>query len=400
MVHKIPIFAAISPSASTDVYVPVMNCEISINTTTEANAETPFFEDGTMSNMAVSIWTNSAAGVSNVYFRKNGADGNMTVSIPAGTTGRFYDTTNTDTVTNGDVCCWRVDRGGAVQLGFVGGYYETDSGTIVNKIGVFGTASFATGTGYMAFIGNPADAITDGLADQCPTINVACEAKAMWAYASSNGRSNTTDFSDRINAGAGSLSVTFPASTAGLQTDTGTTTIAVGDEYNFKRVTNTGSGTFVLQMVGVDLHYPANEFQLFSANMGGVSYNATTARYAIPAGCHAAGGSLSLSSIKLYGTGKVKDLYLYIPTNAGTVAQIWAAIIGGSVSSLTTTSGISATGLFSDTTNEPTFADGNDLSLRYLKSSGSGATTLRFLTMTIEFDVPVNDNYPQTVFMG
>jgi hypothetical protein len=392
--YKIPLFASIGVSASNDVYVPVMNCEMSINATAEAIAETPFFESGTLSNMAVSVFTNSAGATTNVYFRKNGVDGNMSVSIPAGTTGRFYDLSNTDTVTNGDVCCWRVDRGGAVQFGYIGAYYETDSGVIVNKVGVFGSANFATGTGHMAFIGNPSDAITDGAAAQCPTINVACEAKAMWAYSSSNGRNNTSVFSDRVNAGAGGLSVTFPALTIGLQTVTGTTPIGVNENYNYRRVTNTGSGTFTINMVGVDLHYPANEFQLFAANMGGVSYNATTARYAIPAGSYATGGSLSLSSIKLYGSGKIKDLYLYIPTNGGTVAQIWAAIIGGLVSSLTTTSGISATGLFSDTTNEPTFADGNDLSLRYLKSSGSGATVLRFLTMTVEFDIPPSSFYP------
>jgi hypothetical protein len=375
----------------------MMNTEAGTNILSEAFVNTPFFEDGVLSLMAVSVFTNTAAGVTNVYSRKNGADGNMTVSIPAAGTGRFYDLTNSDTIANGDNACWRCDRGGAVQFGYVGAYYETNSGVIVNKIGVMGTSNVATGTGHVAMIGAISDAITDGSAAQCPTISVGCEAKNLWAYSSSNTRSSTSTISDRVNAGAGSLSVNFTPATAGLQTASGTTTIAAGDEYNYQRVTSAGSGALTLTMIGVDLHYPANEFQLFSANMGGVGFNATTARYGIPSGAFSAAGNLNPSSILLYGSGKVKDLNLYIPTNVGTVAQIWDMIINGAVSSMTTTSGISATGLFTDLTNEPTFADGQNITLRYLKSSGSGATTLRWFTVTIEFDV-VDNFIPLVMF--
>jgi hypothetical protein len=400
MGFKVPIFACVTPSSSSDSWLPFMNTLANTNMATEAIVQTPIFVDGTVSDAAVSVFTSSTSGLSTVYFRINGADGNISVPIAAGLTGRFYDTTNTDHVVNGDVCCWRIDRTGAMQLGYAGAYYETDSGIIVNKVGCMGSSSFATGTGYLPFI-STFTSITDGAAAQCPTIDIACEAKNIWAYSSSNPRTNTVVFSDRKNAGAGGLSCTFPASTPGLQTGSGTTSIAAGDNYNFRRVSNTGSGTFVLTMLGVDLHYPANEFQLFSAVMAGQSFNATTARYAIPVGSYSAGGSLSLSSIKLYGSGVVKNLRIYIPTNAGTVAQQWMAIIGGTTSTLTTTSGISATGLFSDTTNQPTFTDGQDLSIRYLKSSGSGATTLRWTAMTVVFDVPApTDEGNFFAFMG
>lgn len=170
----------------------------------EALVNTPFFEDGTLALMAACSFANSAAGVTNVYSRVNGVDGNMTVSIGAAALGRFYDLVNSDTVVNGDTACWRIDRGGAVQFGYVGAYYETNSGVIVNKVGCMGSSNFATGTNWLAFIGSVADAITDGSSQQCPTIDVACEAKAMWTYNSAS-RTNTVIFSDRINAGAGGL---------------------------------------------------------------------------------------------------------------------------------------------------------------------------------------------------
>ncbi len=392
MGYKIPIFASVTPSTSNDTWLPVMNTKAGVNMNSEALVNTPFFESGTLDAMAVSVFANSAAGTTNVYFRKNGADGNMTVAIGAGATGRFYDLSNTDTVANGDLCSWRLDRGGAVQFGFVGAYYETDSGIIVNKVGIMGSANSATSTNALAFIGSVSDVITDGSAAQCPTIDVACEAKAIWIYNSAS-RTNTVTFSDRINAGAGGLSVTVPANTTGLRTNTGTTSIAAGDNYNLLRANATGTKTFTMTMGGVDLHYPANEFQIFAASSG-VSFSATTARYAIPAGAYSASVNFAGTAIKMYGSGKIKNLRVYISANAATVAQLWHCMIT-SATSLTTTSGIAATGLFSDTTNQPTFTNNVDMNIRYLKSTGSGATTLRWTCLTIEFDI---DFIPQAIW--
>lgn len=52
----------------------------------------------TASNLECFISTNAAASPKVLSFQKNGVDGNQTISIPAGTTGYFEDTVNSDVV--------------------------------------------------------------------------------------------------------------------------------------------------------------------------------------------------------------------------------------------------------------------------------------------------------------
>jgi len=55
------------------------------------------------------VYFNSADAAIVFTFRKNGADGNQTLSIPAGTTGKFQDAVNTDSVSTGDDLSTKID---------------------------------------------------------------------------------------------------------------------------------------------------------------------------------------------------------------------------------------------------------------------------------------------------
>lgn len=399
MGYKFPIICAVGVSTTADGYAPFMNCQGSTNFLDEASAETPFFEAGTFSLMFTNVWANGSGASSTVQCRKNGANGNMTLTIGAGGTGLYTDTTNTDTVSNGDVFCFRLDRGGGspIQFGQCGVYYETDSGIIVNKVGVLGSSNSASGTGYLGFIGDMT-AISDNSAVQTPEITVAGTVKNFHAYSNSNGRTNTTTIRPRYNGANGTLVVTFPASTPGLQTDTThSDALAVGDNFNYQRVTNTGSGTFTLRTAGCEIHYPANEANLFSCDNGGSSANATTPRFMVPAGSFAFNGSESAARFRLYGSGVLSDMYFNINTNAASADVTVDVRLGSASTAITDTVPSAATGTRSDTTNTATFADTEFLNYRYSKPTGSGSTVFRWLSLKIAYDI-VDTFTPQAIW--
>lgn len=66
----------------------------------------------TLSGMWVYVIANTISATSFVRLRKNGADGNQSISITASTTGAFEDTTNSDSITSSDYVNYSVVTGG------------------------------------------------------------------------------------------------------------------------------------------------------------------------------------------------------------------------------------------------------------------------------------------------
>lgn len=64
------------------------------------------------SNLKCNIILHTSSGANTIRFRKNGADTNLVVSVPASTTGTFEDTTNTVTVTPGDLVNYQYEQNG------------------------------------------------------------------------------------------------------------------------------------------------------------------------------------------------------------------------------------------------------------------------------------------------
>lgn len=400
MAYKFPLMCSVGVSTTADGFTPLMNCQANTNFADEASAQTPFFESGNLSYLVANVWTNGSGASSIVRTRKNGADGNMSVTIGAGGTGRYFDAVNTDTVSNGDLFCIQLDRGGGspIQFGQVGAYYETNSGIIVNKVGVMGSSNFATGTGYLGFIGD-LTAVSDNSAGQTPQITVAGTVKNFHAYSSANTRTSATTFRPRYNGANGSVVVTFPASTTGLQTDTtNSDALAVNDNFNYQRITSTGSNSFTLRTAGCEIHYPANAANIFSCDNGGTSVNATVARFMVPFGSFAFNGSETAARTQLFGSGTLSDFYYNVSANAATTTATIDVRLNSSSTAITTSLATTVTGTQSDTTNTATFADGDFLSYRYLKSTGSGSTTFRWFSLKATMDIPPVSFIPQAIW--
>lgn len=399
MGYRIPYMCTNGTSTAGDSYYPFMNCLMGLHTTTEANVQTPISIAGVSSNMYVNVWANSSGSSTPIRSRKNGADGNMLITVGAGATGRFFDNSNTDTLSPGDVYNFFVDRSGTTQIGIIGAHFEADDGTIVNKVGVWGSANYASGTSYVTFVGG-LDSITDGSAAQNPRLLVDCVAKNFFCKPAANSRTSATTIATRKNAGAGGMSLSFGAGNNDLKIDSvNTVTLSAGDVYNYQRVTSAGSGSFSIGMIGCDLHYPANVYQSLVNDAGGASYSATTPRYSVPFGFTTANGSENPATVPLYGSGTLSDFYFWVMSNAATADQTFDLRKNNSDTAISVVVPAAGTGERSDLVNSVTFANGDYLNYRYRKPTGTGATVVRWFTMKVTFDLPPTDgNF--FMFMG
>ena len=93
-------------------------------TTTEANTQSAARTAFNARNLFVRIAANTLDGATTVRTRKNGANGNLSVSIGAGATGAFEDTANTDSFIATDLLNYQVDTTAstvnAIRLTIVG----------------------------------------------------------------------------------------------------------------------------------------------------------------------------------------------------------------------------------------------------------------------------------------
>jgi len=398
---KIPLMCSGSGGTGSDTYHPLLNCQGS-NTSVEFNAETPFFEDGTLSNAYINVWSNASGSPVNVKSRKNGADGNMLITIGTGGTGRYFDNTNTDDLTAGDYACMFIDRVGAsMQAGVIGAYYSTDSGNIVNKIGVFGSAAETSNTRIWGMLGG-FDAVSE-IKNFQPDIIVDATAKNLHYTLSNNSRTSTTTLRTRKNNANGGLSLTIPTTAGAIRATqtSGSDSLTAGDTFNYRKVPGGGTGTNTFSLVGCELHYGNSETQFFSADMGGVLFSATTARFIVLMGAYLANGSEQPANVRLYGSGTISDFACRVSASTAT-ANATVGIRKNNVSTainITTTAG-AAGQTYTDSVNTFDFVDNDYINGRYLKSTGTGGDTFRWFTYKVTYDVEENDSYPQTIFMG
>lgn len=89
------------------------------STGTEINVQVPMPEDAVLRRLGLHVNTNTEAGAVTWKIRINGADGNLTISIPAATTGFFQDVSNSDVVSVGDLVNYQV-TGVAATFNFTG----------------------------------------------------------------------------------------------------------------------------------------------------------------------------------------------------------------------------------------------------------------------------------------
>lgn len=200
-----------------------------VNTSAASTVGVRALQAATLSNLQIVVTANASAGFT-ATLQKNGSNGNQTISVGAGLTGIFEDTTNTDTVAAGDYvnlatstpsASITVTAVGVKALGAVASRVPADCGSNI--------ASLTPGTTrYSGLWGRSIRSATEA-STQSPMPTDAT-LSALSVFVRSNASTTAASFKSRINGADGAQTVSITALTTGLYQDlTHTDDVAAGD---------------------------------------------------------------------------------------------------------------------------------------------------------------------------
>lgn len=229
-------------------YWPIGSGPILGGSTTESIAvQTTLYSAGTLTNLYVYVQTNSTASSSTHNTRKNGtADGNLSVSIPAATTGQFVDTANSDTVTAGDE--W-----GTTGLAPDSTYRPTIMALTYSVSGkavscLLAQMQFTTADAqFYRELSGPNDANFDATENDVEyTTKEACTLRNGAANVTTNSIDGTSTLRSRVGGANGNILVSITANTTGLFEDASNSdSVASGTTINWSYVHGSGTGSVV-----------------------------------------------------------------------------------------------------------------------------------------------------------
>ena len=213
------------------------------NTATESVVKTRAVKPGTYRNLVVYASANARTSTTTIKSRKNGADGNITLTIPATTPGWFEDTVNTDTVAAGDDYNWTVITGAGAGEALGIQYMSCDFVETTEGAGIFltsataGLAPNANITNYIPIAGNILGAGTIEANSKVKT-REAFTLSGLSLLVSGNAVTAQSTLRLRINGAPGNQVITIPASTSGVFSDTiNSDVVSATDEINYEFVT-------------------------------------------------------------------------------------------------------------------------------------------------------------------
>lgn len=390
--YRFPIYtSSTSPdAATTDVYYPFAMTSFTsgLAMTTEANAQIQWYGTGTIKRIRIQLTVNTSTGNTLFRLRKNGANGNSLITIGAGATGFFEDTTNTDTWADGDLICFFLDRTAeSSTVAGIGADAIADVGT-VNKVGAYGSLGFATAsvTRYLPFVGDIADFNTTEDNRLSPTQEIATTAENLAVYVSANARTTNTTYRLRINASNGTMNVVVGSGATGWFEDTSNTdSISAGDDVNWSFTTSTGTGTITTKSISCDLTESAGKQQCF-AQSSAANVIAAATRYMPIMGQLAIGGGSVVNRMYMTGSGTARNLRVFVTTNPSSSATTFNLYKNGAATAVTTSITAGTTGEFTDLSNSVAFADGDYFLFEAIRGGGVGTVVLGYATIELDHD--------------
>lgn len=349
---------------------------------TETNRYNTLRAAGTFSNLYVRVSSNAAATNTTVRFRINVANGNQNLTIGAGATGEFEDTSNTDAVVAADEVAIQYVTGttGAIFPTVTTAVFNATSNTAV-VIGSTGGTIASTDSVTQFFSlgknvanGDPTEANAQSNIGTAGTLN------NMFMLVSANGRTTTTTYGTRINGASGTLAISVGSGATGLFEDTThSDSVAAGDLVGFYFTTSTGGGTLTCQNLMVNLVTTNNKFVQAGVGNSSLAVTAGSTVYT-----NFTGGNIASATETDYRADanidcSVTNLWAYVSANATSSPSTLRFRVDGGNGNEVVTIGAGATGEFEDTTNRDTLAPANELALQIV-NGGGGTLTLRSIT--------------------
>jgi len=344
------------------------------------------YNGGTFSGMWVYIPSNTRVTDTLIRFVNNGVVGNQSITIPAGATGFFADTINTDTVVAGDEYAIGVTfpvGGNTINISQLGMLYDDSSGNYVSKYCGTGSAVLNNITRYTGMAGNSggaATAATEGR--QQTTINADGAIKNLTIRAYVNSHTADITYTVRVNGVNSGCTVTVPAGTLGFYEDTvNTVAVVAGDVVTIETTAGASTGTLTC-VLGLD--YESSGLATVTGSLSGSLTGITPGLgkfYRL--NCSGARNLLLVQS-QLYVTGNytVKNPRVRIWTNGHNATSTWTLQKNGVDTAAVLSVPATTPGEFVDSVNTVDCVPGDLLNWK-LDMPGAGNSTV----FSMAFDV-------------
>lgn len=366
---------------------------------TETPAQTIYRQAGTIAKVSIRITVNTIATSATTWkSRKNGADGNLSISIGAGLTGVFSDTTNSDTVTAADLFAWQLvtpNTSGSITYANYWWTYDVSGTTVVRT----GLRSFSHGTspspGYAPLVGSSATYAAEATANvKAPIAGVLSNA---FTYIVTNANTATQTYTARVNNASSSVVLTVGAGLTGLFEDTANTaSIAAGDLVDWLIIATT-TGAMNPSQLGFDWTQAGAQI-LNSGQRTNAAYSPSTSYYMAATGGIFASTTESTAQQPIHVAGTISLMSVQVFTNGISASSTCVSRVNTANGAQTVTVGAGLTGLFQDTTNSDTLA-ADDL-IDYGWTIGAGGTTLVATSHCMGFAATVTGNRRRRVLLG
>lgn len=374
--------------------------------------EAPVREAGVMSNLFVRVSTNGVSANTVVTLVKSTVDTAITVTYASDQTGIKEDLSNSVSFANTDEANYKMvtsSDAGTPEIDFrmIGiQFAPTDSTKCVSffNCGALTTISTSAASTSYFFVPNghfDAALTTENFAKF--RIRNASVAQNFLVHVINNARTTDTTFATRIDGGDGAQTVTYTSTQTGVKEDiTNTDTLAVGNDFNYRETTGTGTDTMDLGKVSCNLVTTDNRFFLLSGSNFGdaVNFNSTFAGSVSGRLLHAGSASEALTGFYSRFTFKATELGFYVSANTIATSATVVTLRDNFVnSSLTVSYAAAQTGLKNDSTNSAILSSGSDeINYRIATPNTSGSITPRWASVVgVEF---ADTQMPRLLLMG
>ena len=369
-------------TAATTQYVPLTGgIPLGSYGTVEADRQIVYRDTGTFSKLLVRLTLNSTNASTTIRTRKNAAtNGNLTVSPPAGTSGVYEDTANSDAVTAGDKWVYQIVHTGTgtISISLFSVIFDATTNTVSRlTVGSAGNFTTASATRYMSLSGSLSFGSTEATAQM--NIRYACTGKHLTTTISANARTTATTVRTRKNTANGNMSLSIGAGVTGTVEEaspgTNSDTLAVDDLYCYQFVTSTGTQNISFVTFSVSLISTTGSAMHALAGIGGIGTVVNQTAYIWWSGANPASTTETHYMLKLREAFTFSQLYVKLSANT-TGASTIRLRKNGADGNLATSIAASTSGNFSDTTNSDACIATDEVTLQHTWGAGGAVTQI------------------------
>lgn len=348
----------------------------------EANRQTLYRTAGTLRSFYTKILTNDHTGASTMRVRKNGANGNQLLSIPASTTGEFEDLVNTDVVAAGDLMNIQliIGAGGTTfTLRNNRATYEASSGETVTPIG--------TGGDTISGVNTSTPVVGSTLSATEANNQVRMPFAATWrnygVYVAVNTRDGNITSRPRVNGANVNQVVTIITLTTGWFEDVvNTDALVAGDLISLLHVTSGTAGSAVINSTKSEIVTNTSSF-LVAGSFGQTINQGVTTYYQI-GGSQVTTATESSAQVKSGANYTASNLGILVSANTVTLNSTFKLRKNAADGNQSVTITASTTGHFIDNTNTDVIVSTDQICTQLI--TGAAGTSLTTRTFEMQGD--------------